>query len=262
VWEATIALPVTRLLLATAVLCCGIARGAAPSYSAAGIVSTGSYAPGPFAPNSLITIFGSSLAPGPRGLLPSDIVNNILPTELNNTRVFVDNFAVPLLYVSETQVNLLIPARQALGKADIQVVRQGLRGPVVVVEVAAAAPALFLNGDFAIATHADNSVITPEKPARPGELVVLYAAGLGKTQANPANGELVPYLSPLLGSLRVTVGGETVDPARVLYGGLTPQSAGLYQVNFMLPEKPAADPEIRLFVGDAGSPVGVKLPLR
>lgn len=252
----------TRLLLATAILCCGIARGAAPSYSAAGIVSTGSYAAGPFAPNSLITIFGSSLAPGPRGLLPSDIVNNILPTELNNTRVFLDNFAVPLLYVSETQINLLIPGRQALGKAEIQVVRQGLRGPVVTLDVAAAAPAMFLNGEFAIATHADNSVISAEKPARAGELIVVYAAGLGKTQATPANGELVPYLSPLVGVLRVTVGNETIDPARILYGGLTPQSAGLYQVNFFLPEKAEVDPEVRLFVGDAGSPAGVKLSLR
>ena len=51
-----------ELTLALAVLFCGAARGAAPSYSAAGIVSTASYAPGPFASNTLITVFGAGLA--------------------------------------------------------------------------------------------------------------------------------------------------------------------------------------------------------
>jgi uncharacterized protein (TIGR03437 family) len=253
---------VTRLRLVLAVLMSGIAWGAAPSYSIAGIVSTGSYAPPPFAPNSLITIFGSGLAIGPRGLTGSDIVGNVLPTELNSTRVYIDSFPVALLYVSETQINLLIPGKQALGKAEIQVVREGQRGPVVAVDIAAAAPALFQAGQYAIATHADNSVITAEKPARGGELIVVYAAGLGKAQTMPANGELPPYLSPLAATFRVTIGGVPVDPARILYAGLTPLSAGLYQVNFFLPDNSGVDPEVRLFVGDAGSPPEVKLAVR
>jgi uncharacterized protein (TIGR03437 family) len=245
-----------------AILFAGIAWGAAPSYSAAGIVSTGSYAAGPFAPNSLITIFGSGLAMGPRGVTPADVVGNTLPTELNSTRVYIDSFAVALFYVSETQINLLIPGKQALGKAELQVMREGQRGPVVTIDVAAAAPALFLSGEFAIATHADNSVITPEKPAAAGELIVLYAAGLGKAEIMPANGELALSLSTVLGALRVTVGGEAVEPKRILYSGLTPYSAGLYQVNFILPDKVAADPELRLFIGDTGSPAGIRLALR
>jgi uncharacterized protein (TIGR03437 family) len=245
-----------------AILFAGIAWGAAPSYSAAGIVSTGSYAAGPFAPNSLITIFGAGLSMGPRGVTASDIVGNTLPTELNSTRVYIDSFPVALFYVSETQVNLLIPGKQALGKAELQVMREGQRGPVVTIDIAAAAPALFLSGEFAIATHADNSVITTEKPARAGELIVLYAAGLGKAEIMPANGELALSLSRILGALRVTVGGEAIEATRILYSGLTPLSAGLYQVNFVLPDKSAADPEVRVFVGDTGSPAGVKLPLR
>jgi uncharacterized protein (TIGR03437 family) len=161
-------------------------------------------------------------------------------------------------------VNLLIPGRQALGKAELQVVRQGQRGPVVTIDVAAAAPALFINEGYAIATHADNLVITTEKPARAGELIVIYAAGLGKAQTMPANGELAPYLSRLAETavFRVTVGGAAVDPARIVYAGLTPLSAGLYQVNLVLPDSLGQDPEVRLFVGDAGSPVGVKLAVR
>jgi uncharacterized protein (TIGR03437 family) len=245
-----------------AILFAGIAWGAAPSYSAAGIVNTGSYAAGPFAPNSLITIFGAGLAIGPRGVTSSDIVGNALPTELNSTRVYIDTFPVALFYVSETQINLLIPGKQALGKAELQVMREGQRGPVVAIDIAAAAPALFLSGDFAIATHADNSVITPEKPAHAGELIVLYAAGLGKAEIMPANGELAMSLSTILGALRVTVGGEAVESRQILYSGLTPFSAGLYQVNFILPDKPTTDPEVRLFIGDTSSPAGIRLPLR
>ena len=44
--------------LALAVLFCGAARGAAPSYSAAGIVSTASYAPAPFASNTPLGFIG------------------------------------------------------------------------------------------------------------------------------------------------------------------------------------------------------------
>ena len=68
--------PVPRIWLALAVLFCGAARGAAPAYSAAGIVSTASYAPGPFASNTLITIFGSGLARSPHGVTLADLVNN------------------------------------------------------------------------------------------------------------------------------------------------------------------------------------------
>jgi uncharacterized protein (TIGR03437 family) len=253
---------VTRLRWALAILFSGLAWGAAPSYSVESIVSAGSYAPGPFAPNALITIFGADLSNGPRAVLPADIVGNALPTELNSTRVYIDNFPAPLFYVSERQINLLVPGRQALGKAEIHVVRQGQRGPLLTIDIAAASPALFVNAGYIIATHGDNSLITGEKPARPGDLIVVYAAGLGKTKTMPANGELPPYLSPLNGVLKVTVGGIAVDPAKILYAGLTPMSAGLYQINFYLPVNLGSDPELRLFIGDTGSPSGLKLPVR
>jgi uncharacterized protein (TIGR03437 family) len=250
--------------LGLAILCTGMAWGAAPSYSATGIRSSGSFALGPFSPNSLISIFGEDLATTERGLTVADIVNGALPNELNSTRVYIDSYAVPLFYVSKTQINLLIPAKQPIGKAEIQVVRQGVYGPVAIIDIAAASPALFMNGEYAIATHADNSLIHPGSPARSGELVVIYAAGLGKAERMPGLGELIPYTSQLidLGIFRVTLNGVAVDPARLRYAGLTPASAGLYQVNLVLSENLAPDPELRLFVGDAGSQAGLRLAVR
>ena len=256
---------VPRIWLALAVLFCGAARGAAPSYSAAGIVSTASYAPGPFASNTLITIFGAGLARSAQGVTAADIVNNSLPSELNYTRVTIDGWSVPLLYVSEGQINLLIPPKQAKGPAKLRVAREGQAGPEVTISVVDASPALFVSAaGLAIATHGDNSVITPEHPAAGGELIVIYAAGMGKTDAMPTNGDIPPYASQLVnrGSLQVLLDGVAGDPAQVRYAGLTPGSAGLYQINVVLPDKPGADPELRLSIGGVVSQAGVKLPLR
>src|SRR5690242_9721842 len=102
---------VLRNWLALAVLFGGTAWGAAPSYSAAGIVHIGNYAPGPFAPNSILVIFGKDLSWSTQTLTTADLKEGSLPIYLNYTRVFVDNSAVPLFYVSPTQINFLLPSK-------------------------------------------------------------------------------------------------------------------------------------------------------
>ena len=245
--------------MAIAVLLCGVARAAAPSYTAAGIVNASNYSPGPFAPTSLIAIFGTGLARSAQTLTAADIRDNLLPTEMNFTQVFVDNSPAPLFYVSDTQINFLIPSKQLPGNVRIRVACQGLSGPEIMLLVVDAAPALFaLPNGFAIATHADNSLLTTESPARGGETIVIYATGLGKTLKNPATGEIPVYLSEIinLAGLKVSVGG-TID-----YAGLTPGSVGLYQINLVLPPNPGPDPEIRVSVGSFSSPSGLKLAVK
>src|SRR4051812_34199374 len=101
----------SRAWPALAILFAGIAWGAAPSYSTAGIVKAGSFDPGPFAPNSIVPIFGTGLARSERGIGPADIVAHRLPTELNGTQVRLSGFSqVPLFYVWDGQVNFLMPA--------------------------------------------------------------------------------------------------------------------------------------------------------
>jgi uncharacterized protein (TIGR03437 family) len=256
----------SRAWPALAILLVGIARGAAPSYSAAGIVKAGSFAPGPFAPNSIVTIFGSGLARSEQGLTKSDIADNHLPLELNYTQVLVYGARVPLFYVSDSQINFLMPADQLKGPAEIRVMREGLVGPIVTVTIGDAAPALFTTpATYVIAAHGiDLSPITPEAPAHTGEVIVIYAAGLGKTDPNPTNGELPPYLCYLLNwkSTTVTLNGVALDPNRMTYAGLTPTSAGLYQINLQLPDSVPGDPELRVTIGDQSSQAGVKLALK
>jgi uncharacterized protein (TIGR03437 family) len=246
------------------VVLCTIARGAAPSYSAAGILSSASSLPA-FAPNALVTIYGTGLADSARGVTDSDVANYTLPTVLVTTRVYVNSVEAPLLYVSDRQVNFVLPNGLLVKAALVRVVRNGQSGPEISLDVAAAAPALFaLAEGVALVTHGDGSLITADKPAVPGEIVVVYAAGLGKS-ANPTTGNEIPRGPSEIvdkASLRVTLNGAAVDPARIAYAGVTPMCAGVYQLNIYLPENLSPDPELRVFVGDAGSQTGLKLLVR
>jgi uncharacterized protein (TIGR03437 family) len=253
-----------RTWLAFAPLLAGAAWGQAPVYSADKMVNASNYTPGPFAPNSIVSIFGSAMSRSSQGLTAGDIVNNTLPTELNYTRVYVMDSPAPLLYVSDGQVNFLIPGNQLDGDVTIRVVREGLTGPEITVTLVDAAPALFQTAaGYAIAAHLDNSAVAPGSPAQAGEIVVLYACGLGRTQPNPAPGVIPQNAAAIqrLSDLKVYLGGTAIDPASILYAGLTPGSAGLYQINLVLPGNLGTDPEIRVAIADQSSPAGLKLAM-
>ncbi len=293
--------PVLRAGLALAFLCLGIARGAAPSYSAAGIVNAPNYTPGPFAPNSALALFGSNLATSNYGITGADIQNNngslSLPTNLVGTQVFVGSsvgsggpsHAAPLFYVSANnsqgygQVNFILPANICASLPCSVVVRLSTNsnsGPEVTIDMVSAAPARFtyLNyPGFAIATHGDSaSVITPDSPAHVGEIAVLYVTGLGKTVVDPAPGELPNYTSLLadLASLKITLGGVVIVPATtcpsltgppapcIQYAGLTPLQAALYQINLTLPAGIGTNPAIQVSLDGQSSPSGVQLAVQ
>jgi uncharacterized protein (TIGR03437 family) len=229
------------------------------------MVNAPNYAPGPFAPNSVATIFGSGLARSSQGLTADVILNNTLPKELNSTRVYVLDELAPLLYVSDGQVNFLVPGDQLDGDVKIRVVREGVTGPEITVTLVDAAPALFQTAaGYAIAAHVDNSVIAPGSPAQAGEIIVVYACGLGVTQPNPAPGAIPQNAAVIqrLSDLKVYLGGTAIDPASILYAGLTPGSPGLYQINLVLPANLGTDPEIRVAIADQSSPAGLKLAVQ
>ena len=254
-----------RTWLVFAALLTSAVWGQAPVYSAASLVDGGDYAPAPFAPNSIVSLFGSGLARSSQGLTADVILNNTLPVELNSTRVYVSDYQAPLLYVSNGQINFLVPGNQVLGEVKIRVVREGLTGPEVTVTLVDAAPALFETAaGYVIAAHPDGSVIAPGSPAQAGEIIVVYACGLGRTQPNPAPGAIPRSAAVIqrLSDLKVYLGGTAIDPARIQYAGLTPGSAGLYQINLVLPDNPGTDPEIRVAIANQSSPAGLKLAVQ
>jgi uncharacterized protein (TIGR03437 family) len=252
-----------RVWLALAVLCAGTARAAGPSYSAASIVNASNYLGGPFAPGSVVSIFGSGLARSTHALAPDDLSGNMLPLEMNFVQVYVQDQPVPLLFVSDSQINFIMSTVQNPGSVRVRVATQGLTGPEITVNLVNCAPALFqMDGGYAIATSAAGKLLTADAPAHPGDTIVVYLTGMGRALINPAPGEIpkLPSQIGTLASLKVALGAMTIDPAKIAYAGLTPGSAGLYQINLIIPDGVVPDPEIRV-AGDAVSG-GLKLYIR
>jgi uncharacterized protein (TIGR03437 family) len=94
-------------------------------------------------------------------------------------------------------------------------------------------------------------------PAKPGDVLTLYATGLGLTNPGFAAGQLPGTASPIAGDIQVTVGSTTLAKTDVLYAGVTPYAAGLYQVNIHLPLSiPSGDQPVQMTVNGIASPSG------
>jgi len=159
----------------------------APFYTADSIVNTATGEAGSFAPNAFITMYGQNLSFVTRAINSSDIAANTLPTALTGTgvRVLINALPAYLWYVSPAQVTLLVPSFWTAGPATIQLEVNGIVGPEVQIMLNAAAPGLFLNPNGSVgARHLDYSPVTTDSPASDGELILLYAGGLGPV--NPA----------------------------------------------------------------------------
>jgi len=237
----------------------------APVYTASSIVNAATNEPGAFAPLSLVSLFGRGLAYTTKALTADEIRNGQLPTTLIGTGVSVDSVAVPILFASPTQVNFLIPGNTRTGLRRLRLSREGAAGPEIDIRIGETAPGLFaMASQNAIATHADGRLVADDAPAEPGEVIILYAAGLGTTL--PAlNGMTLPTAAASISARRdlgVLFNGEPIADDLILYAGVTPGFAGLYQINFRIPAGAPANPEIRLRLKGQISPPSLSLPVR
>jgi uncharacterized protein (TIGR03437 family) len=256
---------VKTLLAALALAACLSAQQAnSPNYTAAGIVNGASFAPG-LAPNTIVSIFGTNLSWDTYALQASDISGGVMPTSLANVEVYFEGWPAYLYYVSPLQINLLVPSALLSGDFQFWVDRLGTRGPIVTVTLQAAAPAMFqTSSGVVIATHVDGSLVSSSAPAAAGEIVTLWATGLGNTNPELEDGVLpvaAQWLSQL-NQFEVQLNGAALDPSAIQYAGLAPGYAGLYQVNVQLPAQLPANPEIRLGLAGTLSPPGLILPAK
>jgi uncharacterized protein (TIGR03437 family) len=238
-----------------------------PCYTAASIANSAANVAGYYAPNSFLTIYGTNLSYVTKPIGPSDIGSGQLPWVLAGTGVAVLINGIPgyIYYVSPNQVNVLIPLSLIPGPATVQLENRSVYGPPVVITLGAAAPALFqADSSNVIATHGNGPLVTPDSPAKPGEIVVLYATGLGETSPSPICGTLPEMAAPLsdLSDFRVELNGAPVDPKLIQYAGITPGFAGLFQINLQLPADSPPNPEIRIGFATNLSPAQRYLPVQ
>jgi len=164
-----------------------------------------------------------------------------LPTSLGGTQVKFNGIAAPLFFASGLQINAQVPS-SLLGAASATLEVVGPHGnDVSTVPLASVSPGIFSftsdgKGPGAI-LHADSfAPVTSGNPARPGEIVLLYATGLGQTNPPVRDGQQATE-APITSSYSVSIGGQ---PAEGRYAGLAPGFAGLYQVNAVVPPGLAA----------------------
>jgi minor extracellular serine protease Vpr len=212
---------------------------AQPAISSSGGVLNGASfdTSAPIAPGSYISVFGTAL-----GESTNYPTTSTLPMVLDYIMVSFDvpsaGISVPgrITYISPTQVNLQVPWElQGQAEARVKVIYDYINGSVVKVQLADYSPAFFEVGSGAVAAlDANYSLVSATNAQSAGQVVMLYANGLGPVTNQPASGEPAPGnpLAQTKSKPVVTIGGKQAD---VSFSGLAPGFAGLYQINATIP---------------------------
>jgi uncharacterized protein (TIGR03437 family) len=192
----------------------------------------------PVTPGGFVTLFGSGLAQttatAPR--LP-------FTATLAGVTATVNGRPAPLYLVSPTQISLIVPYGLAGTTATIIVTSNNVASNAVDVPLAPSAPGVFSLtqnglGDGAI-LRVNNSVLTTANPALPGEIIQVFLSGMGAVTPVVVEGAISPAAN-VAAPTAVTIGGRS---AEILYNGLAPGLAGLYQLNVRVPQSTTPGPQ-------------------
>ncbi|MDQ6676241.1 MAG: alpha/beta hydrolase fold domain-containing protein [Acidobacteriota bacterium] len=181
------------------------------------------------APGEIVTITGANLAQASANMAGTQV-----PTSMGGVQVSIGGKAAPLFMVSPTQIVAQVPFEVLLGSQFLTVMSGTVTSDAWITNVAAVAPAWFADMSGAIVVKAsDNSLIGASNPAQPGDILLIYATGLGQTTPSIATGALAPTTS-LANTTPVTVsiGGQTASP---VYSVAAPGFAGLSQIAIRVP---------------------------
>lgn len=224
---------------------------AAPDVKA--VVNGASFRSGSVAPGTIISIFGT-------GLSQTTVAATSLPLPitLGGTTVTVASQAIPLLFVSPTQINAQVPFLLPTGTAQLAVRDSSGTVSTLAISIASASPGIFTytsDGKGAgAALHADYKPVRRAilEYALAGETIMLFCTGLGAVQGSVSAGFAAPTSPPVTTTVAPTVlmDGQT---AKVAFAGLAPGFAGLYQINVVVPTGVGGDVVTTVKVGDATS---------
>jgi uncharacterized protein (TIGR03437 family) len=214
----------------------------APAFPANGVVNNAGYtsASSSIAPGSIAAIFGTRLTDGTSCLPPAcnaEFGNNgRLKTTMAGARVTVNGVETPVFYASRGQLGIQLPFELTGTSATVQVTVAGQSSAAQTVSIAPVAPGIFsqtADGKGAAAiTHADGKMVTAQNPAQPGEILILYATGLGQITPAVPTGAVPGGETAALTKPAVTMGGVS---AELKYWGLSGCCVGLNQLNIVVP---------------------------
>jgi uncharacterized protein (TIGR03437 family) len=233
------------------------------------------FAPQVAAVNAANYIPGRALAPGTiAAVFPSVSTNVIangtqnntvipLPTTLADTQVLINGAAVPLFYVSQGQINLVLPiGLPSSGTANLEIVRQSTGQIYGAAEIAlsSASPGLFTAGGSGTgqiaALNADNSLNSSSNQATHGTVIQLFGTGQGFVANAPLDGTPSTGLVPTSATPLVLLNNEFVPSTNVQYSGLAPEEVGVWQINVLIPTTTAPGNSVSLQVFMSSIPSG------
>jgi uncharacterized protein (TIGR03437 family) len=241
---------------------------AAPVISS--VVNAASFQPG-LASGAWLTVFGTNLAATTRTWRDTDFVGGRLPTQLDSVAVNVNAKPAYVYYISPTQINVLAPGDETEGQVPVEVVTPRGRSNALTVEKRPVAPALFKfdaeGRKYLAVVHADGTLLgklgllgpAPVRPAKPGDVIMIFGTGFGPTNPPAPEGEIITDSRPLATPVTVRIGNVS---AAVGFGGIA--GAGLYQFNVTVPGLPNGDhavvAEIGLFRSQPDAFITVQAP--
>lgn len=229
--------------------------------------------------NSLVSIYGRGFASsGMRRAAGRADLRDGFPKELACVAVEIAGERAPILYVQQDQINAQIPTLATTGSVPVRVILNPgrpneLRSDMANVTIQSLSPAFFTfhsNGKNIAAVHQDGAfatdpaVVAGARPARPGDILQLYATGMGPTEPVWQAGEIPDRASAVRERWTVTVGGTALAASDVLYAGVAPGFiSGLYQINIRVPATVAdGDVPVTLSSGGVSSPAGTVITVR
>jgi uncharacterized protein (TIGR03437 family) len=214
----------------------------APSIAAGGVVPLDSVV-NTIQPGEWVSIFGSNLAS------ETAYWNGDFPTSLGGTSVEINGKPAYLSFVSPGQINLQAPGDTAMGTVCVVVTTAAGKGSSVVT-LAQVSPSFSLieklhvsgiilrpdnsgaygGGSYDILGPNGTPFGYPTVAAREGDSVEIFGFGFGPTDPSVQPGKAFSGAVRITGSFRLYINDVLIQPTFV---GLT--SAGLYQVNFVVP---------------------------
>jgi trimeric autotransporter adhesin len=227
--------------------------------------------------NGVVSLYGDGFAPAgtQRGIGASDLVDGKLPTKLAGVCVQVGKTLAPVLAVYPKQINIQVPYGPLSAETTVQVIKNcgeagELRGNMQTVTMRYATPefyyfALNASGKNPIAAvdAATGVAIGASRAAKPGDTITLYGTGFGATSAPLNAGEIPTKAAKTVLPASVTIGTTVLDRANILYAGVSPYSAGLYQINILIPDGVAdGDQPVTLKLGQYSTPAGGYLTVK
>lgn len=237
-----------------------------------GIVGGGNLTGTGVSAGEIVSIFGQQI--GPATGLPLEIINGQVSNRLANTRVLFDGTPATLLFVSNSQINAIVPCNVG-GKptVQVQVESNGAWTNAVVLPVLATNPSLFTQSGSGTGPGAILNFVAPtgytlntaaNATAR-GGTAILFGTGQGQTTPACQDGAIASLTPPFpvpVAPVSVEIGGK---PAIVTYAGGAPGLVrGLIQVNVTLPLDAPVGPAIPIVmkIGTAASQAGVTMAVK